>query len=92
MDDCLRKTMQIFQVSCYDCLLINVFKLRFYTKIFIKICFIKSLFTKFFDLPFQKCFPSFQVKIVDLRILNLLLQGELSFYDARTLFCFQIVM
>ena len=91
MEDCLRKAMQMFQVSCYDCLLINVFKHRFYTKIFIKTCFIKSLLIKFFDLFFQNVFSLFWYKLW-IRMLNLLLSGQLSFHYARTLFCFKLII
>ena len=36
MEDCLKKAMQMFQVSCYDWLLINVFKLWYCIKMFMK--------------------------------------------------------
>ena len=78
----------MFQVSCYDCLLINVFKLQFYTKMFMKInSFIKLLLTKSFDLLFQNGFPLSKYRL-DLRMLNLLLPDQLSFHYVRTLFCF----
>ena len=56
---------------------------------FMKTCFIKSLLTKSFDLPFKKCFSTLQVQIVDLRVLNILLQGQLSFSLYKNIVLFQ---
>ena len=43
-------SLKIEKISIFS--FINVFKFRFYTKMFMKICFLKLLLIKSFDLPF----------------------------------------